>query len=256
MKIAICLSGQPRSIEFTYKSILNYFTGDYEVDYFCHVWDYNTWKLQTLKFSDIEKIDRNWLEIQLKNFNPKAYIIGSANDLNRAGGRYVYYGSLTYSYMLANHLKKIYELENNFRYDFVVKARFDSIFDPSLKFVPVNDQDQRKIYVPHLGRIPYEYNRLNASDCLFYGDSWGMDILSDMFRHIKHKQKQINVEDDPDLIGPGSTAFTYLSSFNTRVAATPGNFPEIFYRKEALGLDSIEDFDKIAKIHASFYQPQ
>ena len=42
-RTAVCLSGQPRTIKYCAKSIMEYF-GD--VDYFCHVWDYNDYKVK------------------------------------------------------------------------------------------------------------------------------------------------------------------------------------------------------------------
>lgn len=254
MKIAICLSGQPRSINFAYKSILNYFSGNYEVDYFCHSWNYNTWKLQKLNYSGVENIPYHWIEEQLLHFNPKAYLIETKNELIKAGGENVPYGSLTYSAMMANHLKKMYEYKNNFRYDYVVKARFDSVFYPQLKFQPAVDIDHRFVFVPHLGRIGCEFNRLNASDCIYYGDSWGMDIMGDFFRYLRSMKGHFGSPDNPDVVGPGSTAFLYATELNTHVMRTPHQLPEIFYRKEALGLDVFNDFDKILEIHSSFYK--
>ncbi len=46
MKIAVCLSGQPRTVRYAAKSIINYFSGDYEVDYFCHSIDNNTFSYE------------------------------------------------------------------------------------------------------------------------------------------------------------------------------------------------------------------
>jgi hypothetical protein len=254
LKIAICLSGQPRSIEFAAKSILKYYSnGEHEYDFFCHVWDYNVWKLQNIGYSDVEPVDRMWLTDKLSVYNPKKFLIESAEDLNKINGpKHIPYGSLTYSYMMANHLKRLYEFENNFRYDYVVKARYDNVFLPSTPIFP-ETVEQRSLFFPHLGRIPFEYNKLNPSDCIFFGDSWGMDIAADFYRYLRKLAYTPFRIDDPNITGPGTTMFEYATSYNIHLRATHTNVQEIFYRKEALGLDSINDINEIHKIHASFY---
>jgi len=255
VKIAICLSGQPRTIEFAIKSILHYFSKNAEYDFFCHCWDYNTWKLRGDIWQEAENIEYDWLKNQLLRLNPKKYKIGTIHHLNSVtNNNNVHYGSLTYSYMIANHLKRMYEYENNFVYDYVVKARYDTIFPPDKSFNFHHPIHERTVYVPHLGRLQYEYNKLNASDCIFYGDSWGMDIASDLFRHLHRNSATFYKEDDPNIPGPGTTMYEYATNYNLNIKTVPYILPEVFYRKEAMGLDPINDFDKISEIHRSFYR--
>jgi hypothetical protein len=151
------LSGQPRSIEFATPSILRYFSGrDHEYDFFCHSWNYNTWKLQDGTYTNDEPVDYFWLNNQLDRFRPKAKIIETKEELYKAYRPHtdVHYGSLLYSLMYSNHLKRLYEIQNNFRYDCVLKCRYDSVFDPKSSFANVlksnSYNNSQKLYISHI----------------------------------------------------------------------------------------------------------
>ncbi len=264
MKIAICLSGQPRSIEFASKSILHHFNnnaGNHTYDFFCHCWDYNTWKLQDITYSENEIVDRIWLRSQLDKFSPRSCIINSKAEveLDRYSNGWnnisiIPYGSLLYSAMISNFLKRDYEHQHNFRYDCVIKLRYDSIFHPETLPVFPAIIPHRTLYFPHLGRFPLEYNRFNASDCLYYGDSWGMDIASDLYRHLRNKLAMLQNADDYDCFGPGTLMAEYCNNHNIDLIHAV-NFPEIIYRREVIGLDptNLDEFNKIFDMHSSFY---
>lgn len=255
MRIAVCISGQPRSIEFCRKSILNFFSNNekYQYDFFCHSWDYNTWKQPSAVTTAKELVNRYWLEDQIKLFHPKDYLISTEDYYNLATNNnnlHVQYGSLFYSMMLANHMKRKFEIENNFKYDYVVKIRFDSVFHPQ-QIMQFSDTEieERKLFFPHCARMNSEYNLVNASDCVFFGDSWGMDIACDMFRCLPREKRR---EDDFKAFGPGTLLSQHFNKYNILFERT-FFLQETFYRKEVLGLDAINDFDKIRDMHSSFY---
>ncbi len=256
MKIAICLSGQPRSIEFAAASILDHFKDGrdgHTYDFFCHVWDFNTWKLQDISWTEPESVDHSWLEIQLQKFNPKSFIIGSAGDADKSHpGRFIPYHSLLYSTMMSNYLKRKYEFENKFKYDCVFKVRYDSVFVPGYYPDLPRTMPERTLYFPHLGRMDLEYRRFNSSDCLYYGDNWGMDIASDLFRHFEIISNF--KEDDCEKLGPGTTMTRYLQSMHFHLIKAT-DLPEIIYRKESLGLNPLDsvEFGSIQSMHRSFY---
>lgn len=267
MKIAICLSGQPRTIEFASRSILNHFSnnrGNHTYDFFCHAWDYNTWKLNGstgITYSNNEKVDHDWLQEQLNKFSPKYSIINTVRDTkldyNITGWHnlvHLPYGSLLYSAMISNFLKRKYEHENNFKYDCVFKARYDSVFRVESNIVLPAEMPQRTLYFPHLGRFPLEYHRFNASDCIYYGDSWAMDIASDLFRHVLSNTRKLHREDDFDCFGPGTLMTEFCNRYSIDLVRS-SELTEILYRKEVMGLDPLDpaQFHKIEKMHASFY---
>lgn len=261
MKIAVCLSGQPRVIEYAIPSILNFFSGEYEFDFFCHSWNYNTYKRKRdnpgigefpIWWEDDEEVDIAQLEQSLLRFNPKKYSIQTSAVL---GDRFVW-DSLTYSLMYANHLKKQYEIENNFRYDFVVKSRYDTIFRPTDKFRLNNravSTDYLDGFCLHNARMSYEYNRVNSSDNVFYGSSLVMDMISDVYRHIFIKMKNLRA-DDSEYLGPGSFISDYIEGRNLRLTAVGNEIFETVYRKEMIPLDPIINFAEFRKFNDSMYE--
>jgi hypothetical protein len=256
MRIAVCLSGQPRAIEFAAAGILNYFsqkrTG-HIFEFFCHAWNYNTWKLQNLQTEEKEIVDFDWLRNQLDRFSPiysKINVEESAYQTTK--GDRIPYGSLLYSAMIANHLKRKYEIENNFRYDLVYKARYDSVFNPQTIPDPIIESHPRFMFSRHFGRMPLEYNRFNFSDVLYYGDSWSMDIAADLYRYVIQEINDFRRDDDHDCFGPGTLMTDYAYKHSIKLDADP-NLEETIYRKEVLGLSPIANYVTIQHMHRSFY---
>jgi hypothetical protein len=263
MRIAVCLSGQPRVIESIIPSLLHFFSGEHEYDFFCHAWDYNTYKRLKktpvsgewpVEWGQDEQVDVDELTHILSRLNPKKCVVDSKNVLSNH--RFAW-DSLFYSIMYANHLKKQYEIENNFRYDFVVRSRYDIVFHPSLKFIltaAANTDNYLDIYFTNTNRMDYEYNRINASDTVFYGSSMAMDIISDVHRDIYYKLLQKRL-DDWECLGPGTSLSDYAEDRNLRLISLPaGEVYETVYREEMAPLDPITNWDKIKQYNDSFYK--
>lgn len=262
MRIAVCLSGQPRVIEATIPSLLHFFSGEHEYDFFCHSWDYNTFKRLSknpipgqwpIEWGGEEPVNADHLKHVLSRLSPKKCVVDSKNVLSNS--RFAW-DSLFYSLMYANHLKKQYEIENNFRYDLVVRTRYDIVFHPSLKFTPnrdVNIDSYLDLYFGHISRMGYEYNRINASDTFFYGSSMAMDIISDVYKDIYHKLSQKRL-DDWECLGPGTSISDYAEDRNLRLISLPlGEIRETVYRDQMLPLDPMHNWDKINQHHELFY---
>lgn len=259
MKIAVCLSAQPRSIEYVVDSILNFFSDPmYEVDFFCHTWDYNTWKTKEnneIIFGKYEEVDVDWLTNQLQRFSPKKYKIGSYYDIHTKY-EFLPWSSLFYSMAYSNMLKLEYEIENNFKYDYVVKSRYDVVFDPDRRFIPVRDRKERHLYFSHAGRMNYRYNYINASDPFFYGDSWGMDIIADAFTLIKQEftTEFSGRHDQVFMHDPGTLISSIANRFNIIIDIDKNNPADVIFRKESSKLHWRNDFDEIVRIHSSYYE--
>ena len=247
MRIAICLSGQPRTIEFAAPNVIQYFSGEHEYDFFCHSWDYDTYKRkrddapadeQPIYWDVDSNVDINWLTEKINVFKPKKYIIDSSAVI----GTKFSWASLTYSLMMANNLKKQYEIENNFRYDCVVRSRYDLIFDPTGRFYVdpiVNKSQYLDILCLHSARMSYEFNRQNVSDEFFYGSSTAMDLISELHRKIK---KHIVRQDDYDLIGPGAFMSDFAEERNLRITPEVNNGHTTVFRPEVSNLDPLTSF--------------
>lgn len=253
MRIAVCLSGQYRSFRVAAPSILRYFSNSaYTVDYFCHVWNYNTWKIrETLQGGPEEIVPPEDIEYITEMLQPKRLQVGYRTDVSRfeEGGWYMW-GSLFYSFMAANQLKRMYEIENDFVYDWVVKTRYDLGFSPEKRFYPKVPHEERMICFPFVARMYEEYRRINMSDMLFYGDSWGMDIASDIYRSILAWKNPSEFDFD-DNRGPGVLLGNYL--YENNVIIRQCEFEETIIRREAMGLSINSDWHKIEAISNSYY---
>jgi hypothetical protein len=262
MKIAVCLSGQPRVLEYALPSIQDFFSGNYEFDFFCHAWNYNTYKRlntnagvgeQPVYWTGDEPVDVKHLEQLLLKLNPKKYAIQGPEVLdNRRFG----WDSLFFSLMYANYLKKSYEIENDFRYDFVVRTRYDITYFPKRRFqltALANKDNYHDIYHLHCNRMSYEYNRINASDTVFYGSSLAMDFMSDVYRDINAKSKLRRL-DDNECLGPGTSISDFGDDRNMRAVSIIGEIYEAVYRPEVAPANPMTDFDNIRKFNDTFYQ--
>jgi hypothetical protein len=250
MRIAICLSGQPRSIQYTKNGILHHFSGNHTYDFFCHSWNANSWKIKKdqVNWGNTEKVDEVDLETQLLEFSPKYYKISDSSVLGSNSS--VPWQSLFYSFMYSVYLKKKYEIENNFRYDLVVKCRYDLAFDPNFKFNPKEKFHSLDINTAHGARMARVYQRTNVSDVIFFGSSTAMDIMADIYWHTYHR-KRMSL-DDFESIDPGILMYKYGTE-NNLVFRFDQPITETVYRREMIPTDSIQGYRQINDTHLTYY---
>lgn len=260
MKIAVCLSGQPRTIEYTAENIKLYFS-EHEVDYFCHTWNYNTYKRkkedsavneQPVYWENDTVEDSTQIRSNISKLNPKHLVISDKRELTQI----LPWSSLFYSCMMANHYKKMYEYQNNFRYDLVFRARFDTVFNPSSRFIvhPEFDKDNYlDIYGLFKSREASEFNRINVSDYLFYGSSTAMDLIADVFKYI-YRKPSIKL-DDCTALGPGTTISEICNKLNIYFKELNKYYIDnSIYRKEMIPLNPMTEYEKIRSFNQSFYK--
>lgn len=261
MKIAVCISGQSRTW-FTAKDNIKNFFGD--VDYFIHTWDINTYnnykgpnKYEPINYktSQLEKINI------INNFEPKLYEFEKFENLknnNNNNNTYSSWYPMYYSFMKSVWLKRKYELEHDFVYDIVIKARFDINYKD--KFL-IHDVNQLVAYgnTPTFHKFVREFNYNCFDDAIFYADSPTMDIISNIDRWISdiHVKKNINNEyskDPESYYGPGTLLYKYLVN-NGIHPRCDQHIKYFVVRKEAedLNLNSTIDIDKIFKISNDYY---
>ena len=253
MKIAICISGLPRTGAAAHAFIQSYFDlgPEHTVDYFCHTWDTDSIKNKNEGANQIQA-DITILDIKcmLDLFSPITSKIDPQSIVSKEKACKSDYKwrcnwlHLFYSMMQANHLKRKHEMENNFKYDVVVKIRYDTVFEPDTKF-KLDYVRPRSLYTSHLENFNYEYHRKNFSDVVFYGNSNSMDIACDYFRFVMNHMT--NHEDF--MVGPGVGMHKYLTNLN--VTPERVHFPDVILRPEAL---NDLTWDNILKIHRSYYE--
>ncbi len=271
MRIAVCLSGQPRTWKTASKNIKKYFElKGATVDYFIHTWDTNTYRdlndtsdrKQDYKVSKEEAVEirntYNPLLMEFEEYDVKKFQRWTA---------------LFYSFMKSVWLKKKYELENDFEYDLVIKTRFDINFKQegiNAFHEPLNTFYLHKVYplvaytanelLEH--KFPTEYNQNHFDDVFFYSDSRTMDVISKIYwwykNIIKISQLQASrsecITNQEFFYGPGTLLYAYLIKYTIHPMAKLC-IPYYVVRKEAemLNLDGIDDWEKMLDISHKFY---
>jgi hypothetical protein len=179
MRVAICMSGLTRSLQYTWPmAYFNVMKHLDNVDVFVHTWDNDNGGTRGFEMKSCVYDDKqNYIE---KFMQPKSYEIESQEEFTRKNAirrsTYMYY-----SIFKANLLKKQYEDLHNFKYDVVIRSRMDAIYE-----APLLSEELRKcieenvLYVgtfndpetwPHAGLYP---------DSFAFSNSKNMDTYSDV----------------------------------------------------------------------------
>jgi hypothetical protein len=176
MRVAVCLSGQPRSYKIGYEYIKKNILDTANVDVFCHT----TWNSEKDEFPN------------LNIYKPKALLV--EEPLNPDLSKYTRvpppqpnwkvknpalatYSQL-YSIHKANELKCSYEERHNFVYDWVIRIRYDFAINAK---IPFDKLDNSKLYVPNCRMTP---NRDFGNDQFAFSSSNNMNKYSKTFINI------------------------------------------------------------------------
>ncbi len=140
MKIALCLSGQPRAWRAGYEYINKNLLSKHDVDVFLHFW---TQRDDIQLMQDIIELYK-----PVKWDTKQEFVSTFFNRFDRNGGpgwppRNPYHSY--YSVFHCNLLKKDREMKQGYYYDYVVRTRFDYALNRELPFSEVKDN---KIYIP------------------------------------------------------------------------------------------------------------
>ena len=182
-RLAICLSGQLRQWHLA-KDNQKWFWetaeayGYEEIYYFIHSWTYSADRAgvtHEYEWRDISQEEWDELcefyEVKDKMFDnrPQSWFYD-----------YDHWSALWYSFAHSIMMKRKYEIENNFEYDLVVKSRPDIIFNPK-KTAYFEDVFDNQLYTTHGGEMDHEFGMFNLDDCVFYGNSYTLDMLVNMY---------------------------------------------------------------------------
>jgi hypothetical protein len=162
MKVALCLSGQPRFVKEVAPYIIQNLCEGYDVDVFFHLWFDEDLQTKPYKYGggggwESQRIPENAIEDALSIYSPKLYKVEKSKVFKDSTMKndYCYYPDgnivpwskhwkdekepnyisrmvnnwMSYHYGLnqVNILRKEYEYANDFKYDWVVKCRTDSV---------------------------------------------------------------------------------------------------------------------------------
>jgi len=238
-KIAICISGMLRTGIQAYPVFRNFFDSLGEYDIFYHTW----------------KLDSSISNLLKTTYKPTRFL--EEDPLNNT--KESSFGSMLYSIMMANELKKQYEIENNFRYDLVIKTRFDLVFPKTIKF-PVDENIwPRTIYSVNgnCGINHTDYENHGISDVIFWGDSQSMDLATNIYRHYKYTTlvKDMYLRDGWKMdvkdyyLSPGTMIYQRTVKQNIAHVRLP-SIGEVPWRDDVAELDPVKDYDKIRERYA------
>jgi hypothetical protein len=173
MKVAVLLSGKFRNSYEEYKSIKKNLIDKYNADIFInYIYD------NTIDINPIELINLyNPKNIQFTQLpNTVIDMVDTVSNYSKADeSNTLSIFSMWYGIKKTNELKVNYELENNFKYDVVIRARFDTeiLNKVELKLV------QNSIFIPIGSDHRGGYNDLFA-----YGSSNTMDYYCSTFDNL------------------------------------------------------------------------
>ena len=204
-KIAVCLSGQPRTWKKCYSTWLDVMSDWGEVDYFCHLWDYNSdsslsqYELGATPDTVITNEEKNEI---IEALHPKKLVFQAKKDNVELHGEGVtnviapWAHSQFYSMWRVANLKRQYEIENNFEYDLVVRLRTDLVLQP--KFVPPVPGPST-LYTIHTVDSDPTYGVPRIGDIFFLSDSLTFDHVAMFYHSLKYIDADHVVPGKPDL---------------------------------------------------------
>lgn len=170
MKVALCISGQPRGLHKAWEYIDRNILQPLAPDVFIHSWyeampaevDYQVCNLYNSPHFEMDSYFH-------KNFFKKYDKIASAPHpaFNT--------GHMLYSVWAANELKRKQELISGSRYDIVIRCRFDYAVNRTL---PLDEVEQGKVYVPNCRIHP---QKIMCNDQFAWGTTEVMDMYSATF---------------------------------------------------------------------------
>jgi len=179
MKIAICISGQPRNFKQSYMSLKKYFLDKYDCDIYFHSWKTPTFESTNFGGGNhqyyLEEEDYNEL---IELYQPKKYILEHPIVFDASG-----YKCPIWRQPLNNTLSMFYSIYKSFQliegeYDYVIRTRFDidySLFN--LEFPKDN------INIPEWNTDPNVKHR-GFYDTFAFGPQPQMKIYSEVFSNI------------------------------------------------------------------------
>ncbi len=200
MKVALLICGTIRNYKENYPTWHKHLLSLFNVDIFFHTYNVYGYHNQSTN-NIISTIDTNTLVEIIK---PKNYIIDSHIDkikyfkdqtktqcIRNGSPNPEFIKSQLYSIYMANNLKKIYEIENNFKYDIVIKIRFDTIFYGNFNLSDINlIQKQNNVILcgnPNIKTMLYKnackkcidnFNNKKIVNCDMHADTSDIVLIS------------------------------------------------------------------------------
>ena len=220
MKVALCLSGQPRVIDIGYQKLKNALLDHNDVDVFVHTWfdDENLSTESVIPGREGHQINPHAIDQIIHLYKPKAISVEKPktwnrqfeypqktfekahtwaleipgdNPIEKATG---YLDNTThcmwYSILMSNITKERYATESNTHYDWVIRNRFDYGPHVTIEFMEPPEDDSA-VYYQHNPDHPDGM----VGDWYAMGSTNAMNVYSGLFNCIGQLVRQSNKED-------------------------------------------------------------
>lgn len=217
-RFAICFSGQPRTWRRcidTWHNVILHNSSDIDVDVFCHVWNFNTISSATGEINpEPEIVSQDEINELLRFLKPKKVLVETEKTFTPHNPSQALivpsWLSQYYGIMRAARLKKEYEIENDFMYHSVVRARYDAVYESQISGSYLETRPNT-MHGFHFG-WDQTTNRGRMGDICWIADSATYDIISDYYLNLEFiDQKWFN---DPP---PEQVFFHYLKKNNINI---------------------------------------
>ena len=208
MKIALCLSGQPRGLPLSLKMLRRGLDVD-NMDVFCHAWFDPSTVGQPYDSAQASQQGRVGLvhpqtEELLMTLNPIDYLFEpqrqfkfTQNFVSSPEANQDRMASIFYSIYTSNMLKKRYELLNGFKYDLVIRTRYDLVYQNRIDVTKYVEQAKRMIVTSEKFQglrndKNYVHGGYTMTDIFAFSSSQNMDVFCDTYPHMSFINTQIN----------------------------------------------------------------
>lgn len=176
MKIALCISGQPRMWEQGYEYHYENLIKHNDVTVFLHSWEMPAEKMQAIS----EKYNaHSFITSPVITRDLSAYTNSPSTTLNwkAKDGRMSTYAQL-YAINECMRTKREYEEYFDMKFDWVIRSRFDFALNAR---IPFEELDNTKLYIPNCRMTP---NRDFGNDQFAFSSSENMNKYGDAYNHI------------------------------------------------------------------------
>lgn len=215
MKIAVCISGQPRGLPNACDFILDNLIKPNNIgDIFIHTWYDKNMEGQSFDSAQPGQSGNlggwypNTPDYLISKLNPKKLLYEAPKSFdefshlqNRETAIQTRLASMFYSAYKANQLKQDYEQANHFKYDLVIKTRIDLFYnEPIILSNLIDSSLDQNIYVAE----EYQYMRQNdsyptksgnkyssMSDTFAFGTSENIDKLASLYENFEDIYNEI-----------------------------------------------------------------
>ena len=205
MKIAICMSGQPRQVVKSMEHFMKFIrSANPDADVFFHTW-FDPSKAgqkfdsaQAHQNGNVGAIHPDTVKILMENLKPVSYKIeipkdsefveSTRNYMSSPNADQAKLMSLFYSLKYANDLKRAHEISNNFVYDIVVRLRMDLHYSAPVNFMDFKNHldhviTSEKFQLKRMGDVPGLGN-YTMDDIFAVSSSSNMDKYSEVFSRM------------------------------------------------------------------------